>query len=173
MRNASWLIAFVVACDVGDAGTGRIGQSPDAASPTIDASPDASSSGGPIDAPNNGCIAKQPSPGDGHHNAGQDCMNGCHNHGFTIAGTVYSAVNGGAPVIGATVEITDGAGQKLKIVSQNNGNFYTSNPVTFPLTVNASSCPNIQAMTATVTGTNTIGCNKNGCHTAGNYIHLP
>ena len=128
--------------------------------------------GGGADA-GNGCIDKQASPGSGHHNAGQDCMNGCHNHGFTIAGTVYAAVNGGTPVVGATVHVVDANGQKLDIVTQDNGNFYTSTPVAYPITVLATECPNIQPMTATVAGPGPTGCNKSGCHSSGNYIHLP
>ena len=121
----------------------------------------------------NGCITKQTSPGDGHHNAGMDCMDGCHNHGFTLAGTVFNAVNGSTAVVGATVQVIDANNQTIDIVTQNNGNFYTSTAVKFPVTVLATSCPNIQPMAATVSGTSVVGCNQSGCHTSGNRIHLP
>src|SRR5205807_3107939 len=38
--------------------------------------------------------------GDGHHNATQDCMNGCHNHGFTLSGTLTAAANSATAVQG-------------------------------------------------------------------------
>ena len=120
----------------------------------------------------NGCINQQASPGSGHHNAGQDCQNGgCHNHGFTIAGTLYSSINGGNPVVGATIHVVDANGTPLDLVTMDNGNFYTSTAVTFPITVLATSCPNIQHMTATVAPG--PSCNKSGCHTSTNRIHLP
>jgi hypothetical protein len=100
-------------------------------------------------------------------------MNGCHNHGFTIAGTVFSSASGSTAVTGATIRVVDANNQTVDIVSQLNGNFYTSTPVTFPLTVLATSCPTVDHMTATVAGTSTIGCNKSGCHTSGNWIHIP
>src|SRR5450432_320214 len=107
--------------------------------------------------------------GSGHHNAGQDCLNGCHNHGFTLAGTIYS---GGAALTGATVTVKDANGTTFDVVSQLDGNFYTTQAVTFPLTVYASSCPSMQPMVATVAAG---GCNKSGCHAsnAQGQIHLP
>jgi hypothetical protein len=127
-----------------------------------------------MDAPaGNGCINQQASPGDGHHNPGADCMNGCHNHGFTLAGTLYNSVNGGTAVIGATIVVKDANNQTVKMVSMNNGNFYTSTQVAFPLTVLATSCPNLTPMVAQVAGPGPAGCNKTGCHTSGNRIHLP
>jgi len=175
MAKLWWIIAFVAACEVGSAGPTGGGQSPDASTGGGGGRMDGSSSsgGGPMDAPNNGCIAQQASPGDGHHNAGQDCMNGCHNHGFTIAGTVFTQAGGTTPVVGATVHIVQANGTTLNLVTMNNGNFYTSQTLAFPLTVNASSCPDLQAMTATVTGPSPQGCNKSGCYVNGNRIHLP
>ena len=26
----------------------------------------------------------------GHHNTGRNCLDSCHNHGFTLAGTLYT-----------------------------------------------------------------------------------
>jgi hypothetical protein len=110
--------------------------------------------------------------GSGHHNAGLDCLNGCHNHGFTLAGTIYSTATGGAALTGATVTVKDASGTTFDVISQLDGNFYTTQPVTFPLTVYASSCPSVQPMVATVAAG---GCNKVGCHTsnAQGQIHLP
>jgi hypothetical protein len=111
--------------------------------------------------------------GDGHHNPGQDCMNNCHNHGFTFAGTLYNSTGGTSPVVGAHIVVTDANNQKIDIYSQQNGNFYTSAAVTFPLTVLATSCPDIQHMTAQVVAGGG-GCNS--CHLAGGdggIMHLP
>ncbi|MBV8756234.1 MAG: hypothetical protein JO257_03095 [Deltaproteobacteria bacterium] len=149
--------------------------------------PDASSGGGDgptgsIDAPagsgsgsgSNGCLNQSANLPDGHHNPGQDCMNGCHNHGFTLSGTIYTSVNSNTAVVGATVVATDANNQVIKMVTATNGNFYTTSPVTFPVTVLATECPNITPMSAQLTS-GQGGCNKVGCHTAGaqGHIHLP
>lgn len=109
----------------------------------------------------------------GHHNPGQDCMNGCHDHGFTAAGTLYKSANGTA-MPGATITLTDSTGAKITMISQSNGNFYTFTPISFPATVTVSGCPNNAAMTAKVQASG-AGCNQGGaCHggTQG-PIHLP
>jgi hypothetical protein len=137
----------------------------------IDASIDAGSASG---SGSNGCVnAVTANLGSGHHNPGANCMQGCHNHGFTIAGTLYTGTNGSTALAGATVTVTDANGQQLHIVSQLNGNFYTSSPVAYPLTVNASSCPNISNMTAQV-ASGGGACNQAGCHSrVSGVIHLP
>ena len=182
MRNRVLALVVISACTVGTAGPGGSpggGGTPDASQGGVDAP------GGSIDAPmgsgtgsgsgSNGCVNQVTTAlGDGHHNPGQDCMNACHNHGFTLAGTIYSSPNSNTAVTGATVSVTDANGQKIAIVTQLNGNFYTSQAVAFPVTVNASSCPNIQKMTAQV-AQGQGGWNRVGCHTTGGQgqIHLP
>ncbi len=113
--------------------------------------------------------------GNGHHNPGMNCFAACHNHGFTVAGTLYTTAAGTAPLAGATITVTDAAGRAVDIVSQSNGNFYTSAAVTFPVTAHASQCPSIQMMGAQVAATG-AGCNQAGCHAAAGgagRIHLP
>jgi hypothetical protein len=112
--------------------------------------------------------------GSGNHHPGEDCQGACHNHGFTLGGTIFSAPNSATPVVGATVTAVDAAGKAVDIVSQRNGNFYTSQAITFPVTVTASACPNVAPMITKVTAT-MDGCNKGGCHVAGaqGVIHLP
>jgi hypothetical protein len=114
------------------------------------------------------------SVGSGHHNAGQDCMQGCHNHGFTMSGTLFAAANSTTPVVGASITVKDAQGMTFDMVTQQNGNFYTSNAVTFPVTVIASSCPDVHAMSGSIAAGNG-GCNKTGCHAAGaqGKIYLP
>jgi hypothetical protein len=110
--------------------------------------------------------------GNGHHNAGQDCLNGCHNHGFTLAGTLYNAGNT-AIVAGGSITVKDANGAMFDMVSQSNGNFYTSQAIVFPIAVYASQCPASTPMSETI-ATGSGGCNKSGCHASGaqGHVHL-
>ena len=184
MRFRVLAVLVVSACTVGTVGTSGPpggGGGPDASSPG-----GADGPSGSIDAPvgsgsgsgsgsGNGCInqvtANLP---DGHHNPGQDCMNSCHNHGFTLSGTIYTSINSNTAVVGATVVVKDANNQTVKMVTATNGNFYTSSAIAFPITVMATECPNVSAMSAQVTQ-GQGGCNKVGCHTTGaqGHIHLP
>jgi len=108
----------------------------------------------------------------GHHNAGQDCMQGCHNHGFTLSGTLYNAA-GTAALPGGSITVKDANGATFDMVAQQNGNFYTSQAIAFPITVYASDCPTSTPMSASIASGNG-GCNKSGCHATGaqGHIHL-
>jgi hypothetical protein len=97
---------------------------------------------------------------DGHHNAGQDCMNSCHFHGVAFAGTLMQA-DGHTPAVGATVTIVDHNNATQDAVVGTNGNFYAFLPVAFPVRVTASLCPSVQLMSATITKG---GCNASDCH---------
>jgi hypothetical protein len=109
--------------------------------------------------------------GSGHHNPGMDCMS-CHASvpGFqwTVAGTLFGAVSGGTAVSGATIEITDASGAKIDLVTADNGNFFTTQPVVFPLHVRASRCPADISMSSAV---DQGSCNS--CHGSAFRIHLP
>ena len=117
------------------------------------------------------CIAAVASPGSGQHNAGTDCM-ACHNGAtatrWTVAGTLYNG--NGAALAGATIELVQPNGQKIQLATYANGNFYTSQAVTFPLTVRASQCPSDTPMVSQVQ-TGQGGCNS--CHSSAMRIHLP
>jgi hypothetical protein len=133
--------------------------------------PDAGMAGPP-------CINKQASPGSGHHNAGQDCNGACHDHGFTLAGTLYTTPTGFTAITGATIVAKDAGGHTIQMVSMDDGNFYTTTPVQFPVTVYATECQISQTasqMSATVLSSSNGGCNKSGCHTtsAQGHVHLP
>jgi hypothetical protein len=109
----------------------------------------------------------------GHHNAGRECQ-ACHAPGagaptFYLAGTLYNAATGGAAVAGATINVTDANGATVKIVTATNGNFWTTTPLSFPVSVNASLCPNTQPMSETVGGNG--ACNN--CHNATFQVHVP
>ena len=104
------------------------------------------------------------------HNAGKDCMDGCHNHGFTFAGTIYDAA--GKAVAGAEVRLVDANGKAISVHSGSDGNFHSSSSWTGPAHVGARDATNKALMVSTLaTGK---GCN--GCHTNGGTapkIHLP
>jgi hypothetical protein len=109
----------------------------------------------------------------GQHNAGQECQ-GCHAPGggaptFYLAGTLYNSATGTAAVAGATINVTDANGKKVKIVSANNGNFWTTTTLAFPVKVDASLCPSTVPMVATVGGNG--ACNN--CHNSTMRVHVP
>ena len=162
------LLVLASACSVGSTtGGSPPDDNPDAAMVSGDGSTITS------DAPAFACRNKVTLVGDGHHNPGMNCQNGCHNHGFTLSGTVYTTANGAAAVSGATITIKDAAGFTYEAVSQQNGNFFTSSGMTFPVTVVASMCPDTKPMVAKIAAAG--GCNTAGCHVAAaaGRVHLP
>lgn len=123
----------------------------------------------------NGLPCKNPVPvgqlADGHHEPGKSCFQACHNHGFTLAGTLYTNSTGNSPYRGATITVTDSNNQTFELVTALNGNFYTSQAIAFPVLVIASSCPDAVKMTLAVAAT---GRACNSCHAGGpNQMHLP
>jgi hypothetical protein len=117
-----------------------------------------------LNAPKTACIPRASSQASGHHNAGSACL-GCHGGGgaptFSFAGTLYDSA--GNAVTGATIEAVDANGQTVRVVSAQNGNFYTASPLTFPLTVRASGCPDDHPMSGLVSSGD---CASGGCHAA-------
>jgi hypothetical protein len=112
----------------------------------------------------------------GHHNPGMDCMDSCHNHGFTAAGTLYTDAGGATIVSGATVTVIDSIGNTYDFASQTNGNFYTSFALLPPISVYVSECPTIDMMAAQLATDAQGGCNQTGCHASGSTqgrVHLP
>jgi len=110
----------------------------------------------------------------GEHNAGRNCLD-CHdgNHGaphWTAAGTIYTAATGGAALPGATLHLTDDTGNEIILVSAANGNFWTTESITFPLHARASSCPSTRQMGGAIPDG---GCNQSGCHDSARRIALP
>jgi hypothetical protein len=110
----------------------------------------------------------------GEHNPGQDCNGSCHDHGFTLGGTLFAQVAGAAPFAGATITVIDANGMSFDLVTARNGNFYTEQALAFPAKVIASGCPDVRPMVTQVTAAD-AGCNRGGCHVAGatGQIHLP
>lgn len=131
----------------------------------------------PVDAPGEFTCRERITTGldTGHHNPGQNCLQGCHDHGFYMAGTLYSSASGSSPVSGASITFIDADGMTGDMQSNLNGNFWWSLPVKFPVRIIASLCPDVQPMNMMVTAAE-AGCNKQGCHSAsGGFgrIHLP
>lgn len=127
--------------------------------------PDGGSTMKTPDAPKLPCKNKIDAVGTGHHRPGEDCQEGCHNHGFTLSGTLFSGAAGTTPIVGATITVKDAAGATFEMVSQQNGNFYSGNTMQFPVTVIASSCPDAHAMISPITTPG--GCAAAGCHVTG------
>ncbi len=119
----------------------------------------------------------------GHHNAGQNCMQSCHNHGFTFAGTVVDAT--GTGVAGAEVRLVDAKGQVISVYSASGGsqgNFYSKLAFTGPAQVgvrNATSSQNmLTALQTTAQAPASTGGACNACHCTGGActiaaVHLP
>lgn len=110
----------------------------------------------------------------GNHNPGRACLD-CHDGGgdaptFRLAGTVYTDLAGGAPVVGATVRVRDAADVEHVAISARNGNFWITEAIALPVEVSASSCPSAMPMIAPSAVGN---CNVSGCHDADYRIHLP
>jgi hypothetical protein len=122
------------------------------------------------------CDDPVPTNEDGEHNPGTDCL-ACHSPNgegptFSIGGTLYDGVASNTPVAGATIRFTDANGLDHAMISALNGNFWTEDPVAFPITVSASSCPDTRPMNAPVQEAGG-SCALGGCHTAQFRVHLP
>jgi hypothetical protein len=113
------------------------------------------------------------------HNQGLDCLS-CHQnqnlniaaqYRWNIAGTLWMDPYGVSPRAGATVQVVDATGLAVKMVTDSNGNFYSSQAVTMPLSALASACPGPnQKMNQNVVAGS---CNGMGCHDATHPMVLP
>ncbi len=175
MRSLTFVLFCVVAagCDVGDVTGGGLPDAREAAGASPDADPAAPDGGAAL-----ACRDAVGNPGNGEHNAGQACI-ACHaaegGPTYTLAGTLYGDAAGAATLAGATITVVDAQGTVVDLVTRTNGNFFTSAPLTFPVQVMASRCPDAAAMAGAVTSTGG-DCNSSGCHAAGapsGRIHLP
>jgi hypothetical protein len=174
------VFALVVACDVGSVpleGSGSGG--PDGGAGGGPDPTGGGGGGGGGDTPDGGavdptaCDEPVATNASGQHNAGEACLN-CHVGGdaprFQVGGTIYSALGGGSPVVGATVRMIDANGTEHVAISARNGNFWLTEAVALPLTVQASSCPSTLNM---VSQSSVGNCNAGGCHDADFRIHVP
>jgi hypothetical protein len=163
---------FLAACDVGSVATNNQG-GPDGSVGTGTDGSGSGSSGSNCDAIQSANLS------DGHHNAGQSCLQaGCHLIGntgagapeYSYGGTLYRDATGASPFPGATIEVVLG-GTTYKMVAQQNGNFYLpkalGNPPTAATTGQtlASGCPSANHPMSGALVDN--GGNCNNCHRTG------
>ena len=101
---------------------------------------------------------------------GSTCHNGTMGPRFTVAGAVYDTQgNGGYPVGGVNVYVTDSAGREFHMVTAANGAFFLQDEVVPPLRTYVSMCPDRIEMVATANG----NCNGGGaCHLEQNKIFV-
>ncbi len=168
-------LALATACKVGDFSerTGNVESDADVVVPDA-------SEGPVVDAmPGVDCEEEALPNGGGQHNPGLSCIvGGCHDGNtqdvplWTMAGTAYVDIQGTAPLVGGTIVVTDANDQELKLITARNGNFYTAQPIAYPVQVKGSLCPNTIEMVSPVEA-NGASCNLGGCHdAAGNRIYV-
>lgn len=171
MTRIAVILAFAIAaCDVGSVVSNNQG------------GPDGSTNSGTDGSggSNNGsnCDQVAANAPDGHHNAGQACLqSGCHLIGntganapeYSYAGTLWRDAGGASPYPGATIEIVVG-GTTHKIVTATNGNFMLPPALApaptngAPGTTKASACPSTTPMNGQLVDN---GGNCNNCHRTG------
>jgi hypothetical protein len=122
------------------------------------------------------CDPVQATTTDGHHYPGDDCMM-CHRQGgtgtpYTLGGTIYADSGGKTPAAGVVLHFIDATGSDLTVVSQTDGNFWSTAPLTPPVISFASLCPKVTPMVGAI-GSGDVGCNTAGCHTVGFRVHVP
>jgi hypothetical protein len=125
-----------------------------------------------------------PNPNGYHTPSGYDfeqgsagCMGQCHpgpggdiGPAWTIGGSVWNhRTPGGSAVAGAIVYVIDGQGTVVRMTTDQNGYFWSNQPVTQPLRAYATACPDSLGMEANTDG----NCNRNGCHAQDTKIYLP
>jgi nitrate/TMAO reductase-like tetraheme cytochrome c subunit len=124
-----------------------------------------------------GCVGNEP-PSEGYgpgHNQGKDCL-ACHTQGgeaeehiWTMAGTVFSDAQGSAPAEDVQVLVYDNAGTlKQTLVTDYNGNFWTSDPVPSQYRIGLT-----QGQDTVWMATQPTNPSCASCHTQGNFVHYP
>jgi hypothetical protein len=157
MRSLVVITLMFAGCDVGE--LPKMGT--DGGNTTVDG------------ADNNACVdtvtpaATAHQHGGGGTNAGLACQTaGCHGTvdpagpTWTFSGTVYTDAMATAPKPGATIKVTFGA-TTLTAVSDDAGNFYSSQTIMFPAKTLGTACPTVAHM---VSGLTAGGGNCNSCH---------
>jgi hypothetical protein len=173
---ATLVLALAAGCDPGvyDPGAGDDDGVPDAAQALPDADPNA-----PDAAPQQqNCEPLAQTNQSGEHNPGTACMT-CHVQGgvgpaFTLGGTLYASSQGGTPVVGGTIIVKDANNVTIKLVSAQNGNFWSTQAIAYPITVSASLCPDTIPMVSQVAAPG--DCNAAGCHAQNapfGRVHVP
>jgi hypothetical protein len=84
---------------------------------------------------------------------------------FTFGGTLYTAAGGTTGVGGATVRVKFGS-STLTAITDSDGNFYGVGTITYPASVDVTSCPTVTSMVGMLQ-TGNGACNGSGCHAVG------
>ncbi len=173
-RIAVILLAFSAACDVGSAANGtKTGADGGSGSGMTDGSgSNVAQCVNQVNPPPASHVHTNPVSATNPTNSGLNCLAaGCHSAGggggeFQFAGTIYTQAGGTTPATGATVRVSFSGGVTTA-VSDDKGNFYSSQAVTFSTTTStdATSCPTITPMNTKLTTASNGGCN--GCHAPG------
>lgn len=145
------------------------GTPPPSQQPPPGGNPDANVSSPPDAAPDNFLTCREaatPPVPRILHNAGENCMM-CHGEGgiaprWYAAGTAYQDGAGRQAAAGVNITIKDATGKIVNIVTASNGNFWTPEPLQYPLYTFISSCPDIQSMGVEVPAARAGSCNS--CH---------
>lgn len=171
------LLSLLAACDVGNVRDARRTDGGDLGGDDDDDVDSGPGTPGPDAGEAAACREPVNDVGGGEHNAGQACI-ACHaaddGPDFTLAGTLYGDAAGTTPLAGATIIAVDADGATVEMVTRQNGNFWTSEPLAFPVHVVATSCPDVAPMAGAVAAPG--DCNAGGCHAAGapsGRVHLP
>ncbi|HWM86385.1 MAG TPA: carboxypeptidase-like regulatory domain-containing protein [Kofleriaceae bacterium] len=153
----------------------------DASPSGVDGGQGGSDAGGPVDCDD---LDPQAAMRTGNHAddydydlGGNGCMGGlCHKNGmgptWTVAGTLVDGIGGGEPIAGAHIYLVDGGGREYHLTTGRNGQFWTNQPVSFPVTTYATLCPDRKQMTITATSGNCNGSSGGVCHPSSNRIYL-
>lgn len=93
---------------------------------------------------------------------GEDCL-ACHSQGeevFTAAGTVFSAPGDAASagVSGVTVLITDALGKQVALETNSAGNFFTREPLSFPISAELHRGSSVAKMSGKVASGSCASC---------------
>lgn len=88
---------------------------------------------------------------------GADCLS-CHSSGsgeeeakaFSVAGTAFADMDGTEALSGAVIRVTGDDGTVIELTSNSSGNFYTEEPVVYPITAEVEVGGTVQAMSQSV-----------------------
>jgi hypothetical protein len=89
-------------------------------------------------------------------------MGGCHDHGFTFAGTLTDG-NGG-PVAGAEVRLVDANNNAISVYTGPEGNFHSSTPWVGPAHVGARDATNTELMVTSLQAGSCCGVRAREMH---------
>jgi hypothetical protein len=115
------------------------------------------------------CDLQEPARETGHHpirydqQSGAGCLGQCHQGTlgpkFTAAGTLFNR----------RTYIIDSGGKVVRMLTADNGNFWTDEPLAPPIRTYASACPDSIPMIDATHG----NCNVGACHGEEAKIYLP